>query len=84
MHLRLCHWGAALVLLRQEETDGHEELVDADAELLLVLAAGGQREETARLDNVLEDVLAGLQDKTDTKNNKVFKSGKIRPQQSSP
>lgn len=42
MHLRLRHRGGALVLLRQEETDGHEQLVDADAELLLILAAGGQ------------------------------------------
>lgn len=70
MHLRLGHGGGALVLLRQEEADGHEELVDADAELLLVLAAGGQREEAARLDDVLEDVLAGLQEikhKTTTK-----------------
>lgn len=34
--------------------------MDADAELLLVLAARGQREEPAGLDDVLEDVLAGL------------------------
>lgn len=53
--------GGAFVLLRQEEADGHEEFVDADSELLLVLAARGQREEAAGLDDVLEDVLAGLE-----------------------
>lgn len=59
-HLCLGDGGGAFVLLRQEEADGHEEFVDADAELLLVLAARGQREEAAGLDDVLEDVLAGL------------------------
>lgn len=60
-HLCLGDGGGAFVLLRQEEADGHEEFVDADAELLLVLAARGQREEAAGLDDVLEDVLAGLE-----------------------
>lgn len=36
--------------------------MDADAELLFVLAPRGQREEATGLDNVLEDVLAGLED----------------------
>ena len=63
MHKYLClgDGAGALVLLGQEEADGHEELVDADAELLLVLPPGGQREEPAGLDDVLEDVLAGLE-----------------------
>lgn len=59
-HLCLSHGADAFVVLRQEEADGHEELVDADPELLLVLASRGQREEPTRLDDVLEDVLAGL------------------------
>lgn len=59
-HLRLRDRSGALVFLRQEEADGHEELVDAHSELLLVLAPGGQREEAAGLDDVLEDVLTGL------------------------
>lgn len=37
--------------------------MDADSELLLVLTASGQREEPARLNNVLEDVIAGLEDR---------------------
>lgn len=59
-HLCLSHGADAFVVLRQEEADGHEELVDADPELLLVLASRGQREKPSRLDDVLEDVLAGL------------------------
>lgn len=59
-HLCLSHGADAFVVLRQEEADGHEELVDADPELLLVLASRGQWEEPTRLDDVLEDVLAGL------------------------
>lgn len=59
-NLRLCDGGGAFVFLRQEEADGHEELVDADPELLLVLAPRCQGEEAAGLDDVLEDVLAGL------------------------
>lgn len=61
-HLCLGHGSGAFVLLRQEEADGHEEFVDADSELLLVLAARGQGEEAAGLDDVLEDVLAGLKE----------------------
>lgn len=61
-HLRLRDGADAFVFLREEEADGHEELVDADSELLLVLAPRGQREEPSRLDDVLEDVLAGLED----------------------
>lgn len=60
-HLCLCHRTCAFVFLREEEPDGHEELVDADPKLFLILAACGQREEPAGLDNVLEDVLAGLE-----------------------
>lgn len=59
-HLCLSHGADAFVVLRQEEADGHEELMDADPELLLVLTSCGQREEPTRLDDVLEDVLAGL------------------------
>lgn len=60
-HLCLGDGAGAFVFLRQEEADGHEELVDADAELLFVLAPRGQREEATGLDDVLEDVLAGLE-----------------------
>lgn len=62
-HLCLCDGGGAFVFLREEEADGHEEFEDADSELLLVLASRGQREEPARLNDVLEDVLAGLEDR---------------------
>lgn len=58
--LRLRHRTGAFVFLREEEANGHEELVDADAELLFVLASRRQGEEAAGLDDVLEDVLAGL------------------------
>lgn len=61
-HLCLGDRAGAFVFLRQEEADGHEELVDADAELLFILAPRGQGEEATGLDNVLEDVLAGLED----------------------
>lgn len=61
LHLSLGDGGGAFAVLRQEEADGHEEFVDADTELLLVLAARGQREEAAGLDDVLEDVFAGLE-----------------------
>lgn len=61
-HLCLGDRAGAFVFLRQEEADGHEELVDADAELLFILAPRGQGEEATGLDDVLEDVLAGLED----------------------
>lgn len=61
-HLCLGDRTGAFVFLREEEADGHEELVDADSELLLIVAPRGQWEETAGLDNVLEDVLTGLED----------------------
>lgn len=72
-NLRLCDRAGAFVFLREEEADGHEELVDADSELLLILAARGQREEPARLDDVLEDVLAGLEER---KNNQRSSSAR--------
>lgn len=59
-HLRLRDGPRALVLLRQKEADGHEQLVHAAAELLLVLSPRGQREEPPRLDNILENVLRRL------------------------
>lgn len=52
--------------------------MDADPELLLVLAPGGQRKEAARLDDVLEDVLTGLQEKTHTQSSKPFKGRRTR------
>lgn len=70
-HLCLGDGGGAFVLLRQEEADGHEEFVDADSELLLVLAARGQREEAAGLDDVLEDVLAGLEGRRANKRGRI-------------
>ena len=73
-HLCLRDGTGAFVLLREEEADGHEELVDADAELLLVLASRGQREEPTGLNDVLEDVLAGLED---GENNHQLSSGKV-------
>lgn len=63
-YLCLCDGAGALVLLGEEEADGHEELVDADAELVLVLAARGQREEPTGLDDVFEDVFGGLRGQT--------------------
>lgn len=62
-YLCLCNGTSSFVFLREEKADGHEELVDADSELLLILASCGQREEPAGLDNVLEDVLAGLENR---------------------
>lgn len=59
-HLCLRDGAGDLVLLGQEEADGHEELVDAAAELLLALTPRGEGEEAAGLDDVLKDVLSGL------------------------
>lgn len=43
-HLCLGNRTGAFVFLREEEANGHEELVDADSELLLILAPCGQWE----------------------------------------
>lgn len=45
--------------------------MDADAELLLVLATCGQREEAAGLDDVLEDVFAGLEGRRGNKQGRM-------------
>lgn len=60
-HLGLRQRSRPFALLRQEEADGHEELLDAAAELLLALAAGGEGKQPPRLDYVLENVLLCLQ-----------------------
>lgn len=59
-HLSLRDGPRALVLQRQKEADGHEQLVHAAAELFLILSPRRQREESPRLDNILENVLCRL------------------------
>lgn len=62
-HLCLCDGRGAFVLLREEEADGHEQLVNADSELFLILASCSERKEPTGLDDVLKNVLAGLRGK---------------------
>lgn len=65
-HLCLCDGRGAFVLLREEEADGHEQLVNADSELFLILASCSERKEPTGLDDVLKNVLAGLRGKRKT------------------
>lgn len=70
-HLCLCDGRGAFVLLREEEADGHEQLVNADSELFLILASCSERKEPTGLDDVLKNVLAGLRGKRKKKQKRI-------------
>ena len=59
-YLRLRQRPGPLALLGQEEAHGQEQLLDAAAELVLVLPARGQGEQPPGLHDVLEQVLLCL------------------------
>lgn len=60
-YLGLRQRSGSFALLGQEEAHGHQELVDAAAELLFMLPAGGQGEQPPGLDDVLENIFLRLE-----------------------